>query len=128
MLLNVATDLIETANAPCKMLFGTDGFEGHRFSRFIDGSMQEMMLFLQEAEHRSAAWARNVALTTAKQTPLRCEIRGQFAKDDTDRVLLTFIDLDEMDARARATEAANLHRHGLMEWQRAQAFFERGFN
>lgn len=123
MLLNVATDLIETANAPCKMLFGTDGFEGHRFSRFIDGSMQEMMLFLQEAEHRSAAWTRNVALTTAKQTPLRCEIRGQFAKDDTDRVLLTFIDLDEMDARARATEAANLHRHGLMEWQRAQAFF-----
>lgn len=123
VLVDISTDLIETANAPSYKLFGTDVLVGKRFSHFLDGSIQQMMLFLQEAEHRTSAWTRNVALQKEDKTPVRCEIRGQFMEDKADKVLLAFIDLDEMEVRTRKTEAANMHRHGLMEWQRAQAFF-----
>lgn len=118
VLLDISTDMIETANAPSQKLFGTDALVGRRFSGFLDGSIQQMMLFLQEAEYRMSAWTRSVALQTANQTPLRCEIRGRFLDGEPDKVLLAFIDLDEMERRTRQTEAANMHRHGLMEWQR----------
>ncbi len=118
-----STDRIEACNAPCLKLFGARDLMHHRFSAFLDGSVSDMRLFLEEAEHRRSAWTRSVALQTSDQKPLRCEIRGAFQNGETDRVLLVFLDLEELDARARKTEVANLHRHGLMEWQRAQEFF-----
>ena len=123
LVLRLSTDRIEVANRSCDTLFETDDLTLHRFSDFLDGSVQKMMLFLQEAEHRKAAWTRSVALKSAGGRALHCEIRGEFTDGDPDLVILIFIDLDEMERRARKTEMANLHSNGLMEWQRAQAFF-----
>ncbi|MGD9295204.1 MAG: sigma 54-interacting transcriptional regulator [Roseobacter sp.] len=123
LVLDTARDRIVAANEQCEALFAQMGLRGQRFSPFLDGSVQQMVLFLQETEYRSTAWTRQVALQTARQTPLNCEIRGRFLHDSADAFLLVFLDLDELEVRARQTEAANLHRHGLMEWQRAQAFF-----
>jgi PAS domain S-box-containing protein len=123
LLLDMSTDRILAANALAEALFGAGDLSERRFSAFLDNSIQQMMLFLEETEYRGRAWTRNVDLTTAAGDPLACEIRAQVAAGRPTTVLLAFIDLDEMEDRARKTEAANLHRHGLMAWQRAQAFF-----
>jgi len=118
-----STDRIEIANAAAKRLFEEERLVDHAFSDVLTGSVQDMILFLEEVEYRTVAWTRSVGLHTATERPLHCEIRGQVINGDTDRILLAFLDLEELDIRARKTEAAQLHSNGLMEWQRAQEFF-----
>ena len=120
LILDTSTDEILVANATCEELFGVSKLTTRPFSSFVDASVQQMMLFLQEAEHRGSAWTRNVMVQTEGSEPLSCEIRGRYIETATDCVLLTFIDLDEMEKRTRQTEAAYLHRDGLMAWQRGR--------
>lgn len=117
------TDRIVDANRQAARLFQADDLGMRRFSDFLDASVQEMILFLEEVEHRGTAWTRSVALRRADGEALSCEVRGQFIGDGSEQVLLLFLDLQEIEQRARKTEAADLHRSGLMEWHRAQSFF-----
>ena len=123
LVLRLSSDRIEQANADCNALFKTAELRNRNFRPFLAEGLEEMVLFLQEVEHRSTAWTRSVTLQAADGSAIRCEIRGQFIDQQADLVMLVFLDLAQLDARARRTEATNLHRHGLMEWQRAQAFF-----
>lgn len=123
LLLRPSTDRIESASAQAERLFGVCDLTLRPFSGFLLNAIQEMILFLEEVAHRQTAWTRSVSLRTAQGTPLRCEIRGALMQADEDLVQLIFLDLDELEYREHKTETANLHRNGLMEWQRAQGFF-----
>ena len=123
LILDTSTDRILAANDVCERLFNFSPLTERTFSSYVQNSVDQMLLFLQEAEHRGSAWTRNVTVQTHDAQPLNCEMRGLYTDTQGTHVLLTFLDLNELDSRTRLTEAANLHRHGLMEWQRAQSFF-----
>ncbi|WP_425091520.1 sigma 54-interacting transcriptional regulator [Tropicimonas sp. S265A] len=94
------------------------------FSSFLREGPGKFIVFLEEVDHRGRAWSRDVALERFDGAPLTCELRGSVIEaEGAPRVLLTFLDLDELERHAQIAEAAELHRGGLAAWDRAKAFF-----
>ena len=123
LILNLAEDRIVAANAQAARLFETPVLHGCAFAPFLDGSVSDIRLFFEEVLHRGTAWTRSVALKTAIERSLEVEIRSRRIDQSDTLLMLAFLDLDEMEIRARRTEDAKIQRGGLMEWQRAQVFF-----
>lgn len=123
LILDLEVDRVVAANKAADALFEAGRLAGQAFMPFLDRSVQNMLLFLEETLHRGSAWTRGVALITAKGVAVPCEIRGSKLPDGEGRVMLVFLDLDELELRARRMEDSRMHRGGLMEWQRAQLFF-----
>ena len=123
LILNLAEDRIVAANAQAARLFETPVLHGCAFAPFLDGSVSDIRLFFEEVLHRGTAWTRSVALKTAIEKSLEVEIRSRRIDQSDTLLMLAFLDLDEMEIRARRTEDAKIQRGGLMEWQRAQVFF-----
>ncbi|MDJ0992453.1 MAG: sigma 54-interacting transcriptional regulator [Dinoroseobacter sp.] len=93
------------------------------FSSFLRDGRGRLVVFLDEVDYRGGAWTRDVALECFDGTALNCELRGSILNGPHPLVLLTFLDLDELDQHARITETADLHRGGISAWKRAQTFF-----
>lgn len=123
LILDLERDRVVAANPQVNALFEMPGLADHAFVPCLDGSVQNMLLFLEETLYRGTAWTRSVALKTAQGRPLLCEIRGSKRPDVENQVMLVFLDLQELETRARRVEEGRMHRGGLMEWQRAQLFF-----
>jgi PAS domain S-box-containing protein len=123
LLLDLAADRIVAANAEAALLFSAPPLEGQRFAPFVEGSIAGIRLFFEEVLYRGKAWTRNVSLKTLNGTALDIEIRANALPGQEEQILLVFLDLTELDLRARRTEDAKIQRDGLMEWQRAQMFF-----
>ena len=94
-----------------------------RFSALLGRAVPRFIVFADEVAHRGHAWARDIAMTDGHGRPLTVELRATPMPGDADHLLITVLDLDELDQRAEATEAARTFRSGLMEWKRAQTFF-----
>ncbi|TMM49570.1 PAS domain S-box protein [Sulfitobacter sabulilitoris] len=123
LILDLEHDRITAANPQAVHLFQAPALDGRPFVPFLDDALQGMLLFLEEILYRGTAWTRSVDLRTAGGQSLHCEIRGAKLSEREDRVMLVFLDLDQLDRRARRMEDAKIQRGGLMEWQRAQVFF-----
>jgi PAS domain S-box-containing protein len=123
LLIDLAEDTITAANGRACRLLDLPKAEGTPFSPRVGASLPQFIVFVDEIAHRGEAWTRDITLTTATSAPLRCEIRGKLIEDNPSLLLLTVLDLDEMERHDRITEAAELHRSGLLEWRRAQGFF-----
>ena len=123
LLIDLSKDTIAAANGRACRLLDLPKSAGGRFSPLVGVSLPQFIVFVDEIAHRGEAWTRNITLATAKSAPLRCEIRGKLIEDNPSLLLLIVLDLDEMERHDRLTEAAELHRSGLLEWRRAQGFF-----
>ena len=123
LLIDLVEDRIRAANSRARRLLDLPDADGTAFSPLVGATLPQFIVFVDEIAHRSEAWSRDITLATAKSAPLRCEIRGRLVEDSPSLLLLTVLDLDEMDRHDRITEAAELHRSGLLEWRRAQGFF-----
>ena len=124
LLVDLDTDRILAATPDACRLLADDTLVGSRLSAWIAQDFAQIVVFIDEVFHRTEAWTRRVAFQTATDAPLRCEVRGRTAPDVGPRVLLlNIIDLDALDDRTERAEAARMHSGGLLEWQRAQAFF-----
>jgi hydrogenase-4 transcriptional activator len=126
LVLDTAKDRIVAANARARQflaLSGTDGPAENRFRPHIAGNFGGFLVFLDELAHRGQAWRRNIPLQDTAQHPLSCELRGTLIAQTPDHILLTLIDLNELSRHDQITEAGELQRLGLLEWQRAQDFF-----
>ncbi len=126
LVLDTAKDRILAANARAHRflaLSGTDSPAEHRFRPHIAGNFGGFLVFLDELAHRGQAWRRNIPLQDSAQHPLSCELRGTLIAQTPDHILLTLIDLNELSRHDQITEAGELQRLGLLEWQRAQDFF-----
>ena len=123
LLIDLAGDSTVAANSRARTLLDLPQDLGTSFSPLVGATLPQFIVFVDEIAHRGEAWSRDITLATAGGTPLRCEIRGRLLEDAPSLLLLTVLDLDEMERHDRITEAAELHRSGLLEWRRAQGFF-----
>lgn len=122
VLLDPHQDRIVAANKRAIALLEISDSTSLSFSSLIGGELPNFLVFVDEIAHRKEAWTRNVRISSCTGKPLRCELRGTLA-DESKALLLTLIDLDELDRHEQATETANLHRSGLSAWKRAEGFF-----
>lgn len=122
LILDPRADRIVTANSMATRLMGLPRVPPP-FSSFLRDGRGRLVVFLEEVDYRGGAWTRDVALERFDGTALNCELRGSILNSSHPLVLLTFLDLDEMDQHARITETADLHRGGISAWKRAQTFF-----
>lgn len=118
-----ATDRIESANPAAERLLGR-ALTGERFVSCVEGDLGDLFVFADAVEHYGTHWTRAFRLRMPDGTTTACELTGTYL-DGTDgpRLLIAMVSLDELRARQDMTDAASLHRSGLMEWKRTQAFF-----
>jgi PAS domain S-box-containing protein len=124
VVLDLQTDRIVAATSDAQQLFDTPDLVGTRFAGCLAGSIADFVVFIDEVMHCGTAWTRQIALTSVSGTRLNCELNGRLQQTDTGRFfLLNIVDLTTLERRAEETAAANMYRNGILEWQRAQAFF-----
>ncbi|MHA6344215.1 sigma 54-interacting transcriptional regulator [Roseivivax sp. CAU 1761] len=120
--LDAGRDAIAAWNPPAEELLGRDA-AAPRFSQRLRAALPAFIVFVEEIDHRGAAWTRDVDLSAAAGRPLRCELRGRAVAEMPGHFLIVAHDLDALARRTQQSEAAELHRAGVGEWKRAQSFF-----
>ena len=123
LVLDTARDRVLAANSRARRFLGQGGKADFRFAPHIAGNFGQFLVFLDELGHRGQAWRRDIPLQDNAKHPLTCELRGTMIADVSHQVMLTLIDLNEMSRHDQIAEASELQRLGLLEWQRAQDFF-----
>ncbi|MEQ6247836.1 sigma 54-interacting transcriptional regulator [Sulfitobacter sp. HNIBRBA3233] len=124
LLIDLATDRILAATDEALTLFADAALVGSRFGRLVAEGMADFVVFISEAEHRGAAWTRQVALQSAGGDRLDCELSGRITTSAGRRVLLlNLLDLARIERHAAEAAATSYYKSGLIEWQRAQNFF-----
>ncbi len=123
LVLDLHRDRILAANDAARRLLNDPGLIGTSFARFLPGALPQMIVFADEVAHRGEAWSRSIPLTSASGQELAAELRARMTGPEDGMLLLTLLDLTEMERHARIAETATMHRAGLLEWQRAQGFF-----
>ncbi|WP_375689192.1 sigma 54-interacting transcriptional regulator [Pseudooceanicola sp. LIPI14-2-Ac024] len=118
-----ATDRITAANPAADRLVGRT-LPGERFLDCLEGQPGELVVFADAVSHFGSHWTRAFRLRRQGQDTLPCELAATyFDSADGPRLLIALLSLEEIEARQEMTESASLHRSGLMEWKRTQAFF-----
>lgn len=118
-----ATDRIVAANPDATRLMGRDP-TGGSFLDCLDGDPGDLVVFADGVQHFGRYWTRAFRLRLPGGDPRPCELTGTYVQTgDGARLLVALVPLDELQARQDITEAGNLHRSGLLEWQRTQTFF-----
>ncbi|SFD72279.1 sigma 54-interacting transcriptional regulator [Roseivivax sediminis] len=119
LVLDASADAAIGWNDAADALLDLSGTGGRAVSGHFGAALPHFIVFLEEVDHRGAAWTRDIELPGAP----RCEIRGRPLPDAPGLFLIVLHDLREIDRHAQISEAADLHRAGVGEWKRAQHFF-----
>ncbi len=123
LVLDTAQDLVLAANQLAGQLLAQDCAKGFCFAPHIADNFAGFLVFLDELAHRGRVWRRDIPLQDKNKHPLTCELRGTAIGQSQTLVMLTLIDLNELSRHDQIAEAGEVQRLGLLEWQRAQAFF-----
>lgn len=123
LIVDLAQDSVLRANPRAGALLGVPRDGGIALSSLLRGSLAKFIVFVDEIAHRDEAWSRDLVINGTDGTPVACELRGRMIDAEGRHLLLTVLDLKELDYHARIAEVADLYRSGLHEWQRTQAFF-----
>ncbi|WP_322890727.1 sigma 54-interacting transcriptional regulator [Yoonia sp. 76] len=123
LVLDTERDVVVAANQLAARLFARTHHPSFRFAPHIAANFAGFVVFLDEVAHRGRAWRRDIPLQDSDLLPLSCELRGTLIGQGAHMVMLTLIDLNEMSRHDQIAEAGEVQRLGLLEWQRAQAFF-----
>ncbi len=120
LLLDSRHDKIVAANAVMADLLGTDCV-GRPFSDFLASDIAATIVFLDAVAHFGTYVDRRLALKGANDTPLKLQSYG--VQQDSGHVLLSFLDLRELEARNRDAEIEAHQKAGLRRWQSIYGFF-----
>lgn len=123
LVLDTEQDCVIAANQLAMRLLAQDHAQGFCFAPHIAGNFAGFLVFLDELAHRGRVWRRDILLQDSDRHPLSCELRGTRIGQSKHLVMLTLIDLNELLRHDQIAEAGEVQRLGLLEWQRAQAFF-----
>ncbi|SLN60094.1 Formate hydrogenlyase transcriptional activator [Roseovarius gaetbuli] len=123
VIIDLARDRILAANPRAARLLEIAPDHEAAFSPLLGKSLPQFIVFVDEIAHRSEAWSRELSLHTTTGTPISAELRGRMIDGAPASLLLTILDLTELDRHAEITETSDLHRSGLLEWRHAQGFF-----
>ena len=119
-----ATDRIEAANAAAAAFLKTSSLVDSPLTDWLEPPLGEFVVFVEALHHYGEGWTRSVPLRDAAGARTECELRGRYIlTQDGPRILLALIDLAEIEHRAAKQDENRMHRAGLLEWRRAQAFF-----
>ena len=124
LVLDTATDRIVAWNAHAATLLG--GGAGARpapFSHYLRAALPAFVVFIEEVDHRGEGWTRDVALTSATGSALRCELMARPVTGKPGWLAMVLNDLRALDHRAEEAAAAETFRAGLIEWKRTESFF-----
>jgi PAS domain S-box-containing protein len=121
LVLDTATDRILALNAHAADLLKTQ--QDARFSPLLGPNVPSFIVFAEEVDHRGESWTRDIAIQDAEGDAKACEIRARQLPGQPECLLITLLDLEELERRAQVTETTELQRAGLLEWKRAQGFF-----
>ncbi|WP_118132790.1 sigma 54-interacting transcriptional regulator [Oceanicella sp. SM1341] len=123
LLVDPAADRVTAANRLAERLFGGPLVGASFLGRLEDGAA-DLIVFADAVAHYGRHWTRSLTYRRLDGRRLSCETRATMTDwPDGPRLLISLIDLGEMEAHAQEAEAADLLRSGLLEWKRAQAFF-----
>ncbi|PXW72828.1 PAS domain S-box-containing protein [Loktanella sp. PT4BL] len=120
LILDLDTDEILAATPQAHALLKDPSLVGSRFSNLVADDVPHMILFVDEVIYRGEAWTRRIILRTRENDRINCEING---RSDGKTLTLKITDLAALERRAEAVQAASMYNGGILEWQRAQAFF-----
>ncbi|WP_400082843.1 sigma-54 interaction domain-containing protein [Yoonia sp. R78084] len=120
LILDLDTDEILAATPQAHALLKDPSLVGSRFSNLVADDVPHMILFVDEVIYRGEAWTRRIILRTRENDRINCEING---RSDGKTLTLQITDLAALERRAEAVQAASMYNGGILEWQRAQAFF-----
>ncbi len=123
IVVDLAQDRLLRANPRAEHLLGVSRTGGVHMSALLKAALPQFIVFVDEIAHRGEAWSRDLVLNSMTGTPVNCELRGRMIDTAGRHLLLTVLDLAELDQHARLAEVADLYRSGLREWQRTQEFF-----
>lgn len=116
--------LISAANGPAHALLEVDTLVGTDFALFLGGQLPELIVFTGSVDYLGENWTRDLELVASSGRKINVELHGRLIDHGGSSYLqLQIIDLDAFTVRAEATATSNLHAKGLMEWNRARAFF-----
>ncbi len=120
LLLNTRTDRIEAANAAARRLLGAPALE-QLFSKLLTSDIAAAAVFFDAIAHFGSYVDRALGLQGRDGEPLRLQTYGLQRGPAT--VMLSFLDLEELD-RLNQRDALNAHQTaGLMQWQNIYSFF-----
>ncbi|MEO0668274.1 MAG: sigma 54-interacting transcriptional regulator [Pseudomonadota bacterium] len=120
VLLDTRSDRVLGMNETAAALFGPT-CPDNRFSRLLKTEVAQFAVFLDAVAHYRHFADRSVEYHGATPKALRLQTYGRQVSDG--RVLLSFLDLDELDRRNHVAEQEAHHRAGLTQWQNIYRFF-----
>ncbi len=92
-----------------------------RLSDVLISGAAEMAVYLDAVSHFGRYIGRALQFHGSEGATLRLQTYGVQLTDD--QVLLSFLDLDDLDRRTHETEQEAHHKGGLMQWQNIYGFF-----
>lgn len=120
VLLNTQTDRIEAFNIAAQRMLGAGAVE-RPFSKLLASDIALVAVFFDAVAHFVSYTDRTISLMGADGQPLRLQTYG--IQHQPARVLLSFLDLDELDRRNQREELNAHQSAGLMQWQNIYGFF-----
>lgn len=124
LVLSTQTGLIVAANRAAEKLLGYDELVGKPFSKFIGDRVPEIIVFTEAVDHFGSSWTRELPLINSAGKKIETEIHGAIKKRINEpHLIMQIIDIGAYDERSQKVSTKNLHAKGLMEWNRARAFF-----
>lgn len=120
LLLNTRTDRIEASNTAAMRMFGTSAVE-MPFSELLVSEVAAAAVFFDAVSHFGSYVDRSISLLGPDGEPLRVQTYG--IQQRAGMVLLSFLDLDDLDRRNQRDELNAHQAAGLMQWQNIYSFF-----
>ncbi|MBO6854227.1 MAG: sigma 54-interacting transcriptional regulator [Marivivens sp.] len=120
LLLNLRSDTIVAANASAHRLFGKD-VAAESFSALVTSNIADAAVFFEAVLHFGRYVDRSIRLRATDDDPLRLETYG--IAQDKKTILLSFLDLEDLERRNQRDELNAHHTAGLSQWQNIYRFF-----
>ena len=120
IVLNTETDRLVDHNDAAIRLLGTAALEVP-FSQLLLSDHGRLVVFLDAVEYYGSYIDRTISLAGPDHNALRLQTYG--VQCPSNRVLLSFLDLDEHERRDRQTDQDAQQRAGLTKWQSIYGFF-----
>ncbi|WP_300034327.1 sigma 54-interacting transcriptional regulator [uncultured Roseobacter sp.] len=120
MVVDPRANRILDANTAARKLFNLSAGD-IRFSDLLISDAGEMAVYLDAVSHYGCYISRALHFHGRKDAPPRLQTYGAQLPDH--QVLLSFLDLEDVDKRTRETEQEMHHKGGLTQWQNIYGFF-----
>lgn len=120
LLLDAAQDMVLAQNPAAEKLFGAP-LHPAPFRSLLKSPAVAMAVFLEAVIHFGRYIESNLEFVTGDGSPLRLQIYG--IHHSGNRIVLSFLDLDDQDRRSQLAEQDAHQRGGLLQWQNIYGFF-----